>query len=118
MGINMEEMIILNREILADPTFIQIFVLMALWVIVFFGMLKIIRARVQETYKIVLVCLMVFVAHMTTIDFVRNNRFGKQVERIEVIGYFEDFQKKIENRGYEVVERRGDIVVLEREIER
>lgn len=51
---------------------------------------------------------------MTTADIVRNNRLGKQVERIEVIGYFEDFQKTIESRGYEVVERRGDIVVLER----
>lgn len=114
---NMEEMIILNREILARNTPVQILIWEGLWLVVFFGMWKIIPGRVQETYKIVLVCLMVFGAYMTTADIVRNNRLGKQVERIEVIGYFEDFQKKIENRGYEVVERRGDIVVLEREYE-
>lgn len=117
MVINMEEMIILNREILARTTFIQIFVWVGLWLVVFFSMWKIIRERPQENYKIVLLCLMVFGAYMTTSDIVQNNRLGKQVERIEVIGYFEDFQKKIENRGYEVVERRGDIVVLEREYE-
>ena len=117
MVISMEEMIILNREILARDTFIQMFVCIAVWLVVIFSMRKIIQERAKETYKIVLVCLMVFVAYMTTADIVRNNRFGKQVERIEVIGYFEDFQKKIENRGYEVVERRGDIVVLEREYE-
>lgn len=113
--INMEEMIILNREILARTTPIQIFVWVVLWLAVFFGMWKIIRERAQETYKIVLVCLMVFGAYMTTADIVRNNYLGKQVERIEVIGYFENFQKTIESRGYEVVERRGNIVVLERE---
>lgn len=113
--INMEEMIILNREILARTTPIQILIWVVLWLLVFLGMWKIIRERAQETYKIVLLCLAVFGAYMTTADIARNNRMGKQVERIEVIGYFEDFQKKIENRGYEVVERRGDIVVLERE---
>lgn len=115
--ISMEEMIILNREILARNTPVQIFICAVLWLAVFFGMRKIIQERAQETYKIVLVCLMVFGAYMTTADIVGDNRLGKQVERIEVIGYFEDFQKKIENRGYEVVERRGDIVVLEREYE-
>lgn len=115
--INMEEMIILNREILARTTPIQVLIWAGLWLVVFFGMWKIIRESAQETYKIVLVCLITFGAYMTTADIVRNNRMGKQVERIEVIGYFEDFQKKIENRGYEVVERRGDIVVLEREYE-
>lgn len=114
---NMEEMIILHREILARTTPIQILIWAGLWLVVFLGMWKIIRERAQETYKIVLLCLMVFGAYMTTADIVRNNRLGKQVERIEVIGYFEDFQKKIENRGYEVVGRRGDIVVLEREYE-
>ena len=115
--ISMEEMIILNREILARTTPIQILIWAGLWLVVFFGMWKIIRECAQETYKIVLVCLITFGAYMTTADIVRNNRLGKQVERIEVIVYFEDFQKKIENRGYEVVERRGDIVVLEREYE-
>ena len=115
--IDMEEMIILNREILARTTPIQILIWAGLWLVVFFGMWKIIRERARETYKIVLVCLMVFGAYMTTADIVRNNRLGKQVERIEVIGYFENFQKTIKNRGYEVVERRGNIVVLEREYE-
>lgn len=115
--INMEEMIILNREILARTTPIQVLIWAGLWLVVFFGMWKIIRERAQETYKIVLLCLAMFGAYMTTADIVRNNRLGKQVERIEVIGYFEEFQKTIENRGYEFVERRGDIVVLEREYE-
>lgn len=118
MVIDMEEMIILNRDILARTTPIQVLIWAGLWLVVFFGMWKIIRDRDQDTYKIVLIYLAVFGAYMTTADIVRNNRLGKQVERIEVIGYFEDFQKKIENRGYEVVERRGDIVILEREIER
>ncbi|QTJ41909.1 hypothetical protein FE326_06900 [Dolosigranulum pigrum] len=117
MGINMEEMIILNREILSHTTLIQTFVLMMLWLVVFLNMCVTIEKYAHDTYKIILVCLMVFVANMITIDIVKNDRLGKQVERIEVIGYFEDFQKKIESRGYEVVERRGDIVVLEREYE-
>ena len=116
MVIDMEEMIILNREILARATPIQIFALVVLWSL-FWGMWVIIREYAQETYTIVLVCLVMFGVCMTTADIEKNNRLGKQVERIEVIGYFEDFQKTIENRGYEVVERRGDIVVLEREYE-
>lgn len=75
---NMEEMIILNREILTRTTTIQVLIWAGLWLVVFFGMWKIIRERVQETYKIVLVCLMVFGAYMTTADIVRNNRLGKQ----------------------------------------
>lgn len=113
--INMEEMIILNREILARTTPIQILILVGLWLPVFFTLWKITQERTQEKYKILFVWLMLSGAHGITADIARNNRMGKQVERIEVIGYFEDFQKKIENRGYEVVERRGDIVVLERE---
>ena len=53
---NMEEMIILNREILARTTPIQIYIWVVLWLAVFFGTWKIIRERAQETYKIVLLC--------------------------------------------------------------
>lgn len=41
---------------------------------------------------------------------------GVTTERVEALQMIENFDEEIKDRGYEVVERRGEIVVLEREI--
>lgn len=41
---------------------------------------------------------------------------GVTTERVEALQMIENFDEEVKDRGYEVVERRGEIVVLEREI--
>lgn len=41
---------------------------------------------------------------------------GVKTERVEALQMMDDFEEQVVDRGYEVVERRGEIVVLEREI--
>lgn len=111
--INMEEMIILNRELISQYTALYVVSLSAIpFLLIFVALLR--ESTSTKTMEFVVDAIGI-VLLLVYIYFPIAKPFHKQVERIEVIGYFEDFQKKIENRGYEVVERRGDIVVLERE---
>lgn len=113
--INMEEMIILNRELTTQTTWLSDFVgLFILFMAINCGIKAIVSIKMDKKEKGRLFTIL-FIAFLGAVILVDEfNVLEKPVERIEVIGYFEDFQKKIENRGYEVVERRGDIVVLER----
>lgn len=116
MAIN--EMIVLSREVLMKPdmpiALIYVVVLLSLlYRIVYYA--NYYRERNKRTSNI---CSVLAVLLMIGVgDAFVNKRFYQQIERVEVIGYFEDFQETIESRGYEVVERRGNIVVLEREFE-
>ena len=116
MAIN--EMIVLSREVLMKPdmpiSLIYVVVLLSLLyrTIHYVNYDHERNKRLSNGCSVVAVLLMIGVG-----DAFVNKRFYQQVERMEVIGQFEGFDKIVRERGYEVVERRGDIVVLEREYE-
>lgn len=115
MVINVDEMIILNRELISQSTTLYWILLSAIpFLMMFVALLK--DWTSTKTMKCV-VDTIGTVLFLVFIYFLIAKPFHKQVELIEVVGYFEDFQETIESRGYEIVERRGDIVVLEREFE-
>lgn len=111
-------MIVLYREIFMEPSMpiasVYVVVLLCLLycMIYYASYYRERNKRTSNICSVLAVLLMIGVG-----DAFVNKRFYQQIERVEVIGYFEDFQETIESRGYEVVERRGNIVVLEREFE-
>lgn len=113
--INMEEMIILNRELITQSTFLHWLLVIAIVVAFIYQFNWFVKSDNERVRRVLDFCSLILLIGFICLWVYKP--LHKQIERIEVIGYFEDFQKKIENRGYEVVERRGDIVVLEREYE-
>lgn len=112
MGIN--EMIVLSREVLMKPDM----PIALIYVVVLLSLLYRMNYYHERNKRLSNVCSVVSVLLMIGVgDAFVNKRFYQQVERVEVIGQFEGFDKIVRDRGYEVVERRGDIVVLEREFE-
>ena len=111
--INMEEMIILHRELITQSTFLHWLLVIAIVVAFLYQNRWFVMSDNERVRRVLDFCSLILLIGL--IFLLVYKPLHKQIERIEVIGYFEDFQKKIENRGYEVVERRGDIVVLERE---
>ncbi|WP_208965773.1 hypothetical protein [Dolosigranulum pigrum] len=111
-------MIVLYREIFMEPSMpialVYVVVLLCLlYLMIYYASYY--RERNNRTSTI---CSVVAVLLMIGVgDAFVNKRFYQQMERVEVIGQFEGFDKIVRERGYEVVERRGDIVVLEREYE-
>lgn len=113
--INMEEMIILNRELITQSTFLHWLLVIAIVVALLYQTSWFVMSDNERARRVLDFCSLILLIGFIFLWVYKP--LHKQIERIEVIGYFEDFQKTIENRGYEVVERRGDIVVLEREYE-
>lgn len=111
-------MIVLHREVFMEPimpiSLVYVVVLLSLLyqMIYYVSYYRERNKRLSNVCSVIAVLLMIGVG-----DAFVNERFYQQMERVEVLGQFEDFDKIVRERGYEVVERRGDIVVLEREYE-
>ena len=111
-------MIVLHREMFMEPimpiSLVYVVVLLSLLyqMVYYVSYYRERNKRLSNVCSVIAVLLMIGVG-----DAFVNKRFYQQMERVEVLGQFEDFDKIVRERGYEVVERRGDIVVLEREYE-
>lgn len=117
MGIN--EMIVLSREVLTKPDMPIALIYVVLLLSLLYRMIYYANYYRERNKRLSNVCSVVAVLLMIGVgDAFVNKRFYQQIERVEVIGQFEGFDKTVRDRGYEVVERRGDIVVLEREYNR
>lgn len=116
MAIN--EMIVLSREVLMKPDMPIALIYVVVLLSLLYRMNYYVNYYHERNKRLSNVCSVVAVLLMIGVgDAFVNKRFYQQVERVEVIGQFEGFDKIVRDRGYEVVERRGDIVVLEREFE-
>lgn len=113
--IRMEEMIILNRELITQSTFLHWLLVIAIVVAFIYLFDWFMKSDNERVRRVLDFCSLILLIGFICLWVYKP--LHKQIERIEVIGYFENFQKIIESREYEVVERRGDIVVLEREYE-
>lgn len=111
-------MIVLHREVFMEPimpiSLVYVVVLLSLLyqMVYYVSYYRERNKRLSNVCSVIAVLLMIGVG-----DAFVNERFYQQMERVEVIGQFEGFDNIVRERGYEVVERRGDIVVLERECE-
>nr|DAJ67069.1 MAG TPA: hypothetical protein [Caudoviricetes sp.]DAP24865.1 MAG TPA: hypothetical protein [Bacteriophage sp.] len=111
-------MIVLHREVFMEPIMPISLVYVVVLLSLLYQMIYYVNYYRERNKRLSNVCSVIAVLLMIGVgDAFVNKRFYQQMERVEVIGQFEDFDKVVRKRGYEVVERRGDIVVLEREYE-
>ncbi|MGX7359675.1 hypothetical protein ACWOES_08365 [Dolosigranulum pigrum] len=111
-------MIVLHREVFMEPNMPIALVYVVVLLCLLYRMIYYASYYRERNKRTSTICSVVAVLLMISVgDAFVNKRFYQQMERVEVIGQFEGFDKIVRERGYEVVERRGDIVVLEREYE-
>lgn len=111
-------MIVLHREVFMEPIMPISLVYVVVLLSLLYQMIYYVNYYRERNKRLSNICSVIAVLLMIGVgDAFVNKRFYQQMERVEVIGQFEDFDKIVRERGYEVVERRGDIVVLEREYE-
>lgn len=112
-------MIVLHREVFMEPIMPISLVYVVVLLSLLYQMIYYVNYYRERNKRLSNICSVIAVLLMIGVgDAFVNKRFYQQMERVEVLGQFEDFDKVVRERGYEVVERRGDIVVLEREYEK
>lgn len=111
-------MIVLHREVFMEPNMPIALVYVVVLLCLLYRMIYYASYYRERNKRTSTICSVVAVLLMIGVgDAFVNKRFYQQMERVEVIGQFEEFDKIVRERGYEVVDRRGDIVILEREFE-